>query len=110
MGHQEARRTAVAEQGQGLVPASPAEESAALVPGALFAQKLVEFVSDCAVIPSESILGDIGLAPPVDCVKVKALLEHSIAQCPGTTVRGNYRPAPGDFPHEGKGRSEGAHV
>ena len=31
MGHQEARRAAVAEQGQGLVPASPAEESAALV-------------------------------------------------------------------------------
>ena len=47
--------------------------------------------------------GEIGMQPPVVCVKVKALLEHSIAQRPGATVRGNSRPAPGDFPHEGKG-------
>jgi hypothetical protein len=73
------------------------------VPVAFFAQKLVEFVSDCAVIPSDSIFGEIGVAPPVDCVKVKALLEHSIAQRPGATVRVNSRLAPGDFPHEGKG-------
>ena len=103
MSHHNARRAAVAEQGQGLVFASQAEESAALVPVAQFVQKLVEFGSDCAVTLRDGVFGEIRMQPPVVCVKIKALLEHSITQFPGATARWNSRSTPGDFPHEGKG-------
>ena len=92
--------TAMAEDGDGLLPVGLAEIARALMPVALAQEQRVKLGGEPVLILHGDVVPEPGVLPPVRVVEIKVLPgDHPVAQRPGMPLLRDPGPAPGDLVH-----------